>query len=992
MAPQTPEEEKYDLCRLRALFIKERDTSFDDFRGVYCIPEPSWREGASPSKDEKKRAEDDQQWELDNVLGRFSRARRGNEEAAMAMMRADYAWRVQNGVAQLRTQSPAQVLGCDPRVLSQYYERRLLGVDVKGRLCLYQSYKSMLAKELKKHIPLDTVNRFHIWEQERAAAIIDELQRYARRGRGKAVSKMAVMLDVNEMTISKHVNSDFLYVVKTLANYDQNHFPERMGTTCILHAPGVFGLVWRIVRPWLDAHTVEKITIISHKEDWRAIVSEKLGEDIMQNLDNEVQLDEAVNDPAIDLATSPEAVAKLLVEAQETLAIAKAAERERERALMTPPRTPVGSPRGSFDDRRSDSLTLETGSDGDRSESDEDDDAAYADAVSPRLTSKEAKSELLLLDSMASGWTADQLAQLLARLVMLQVGATAALLTMALLALLDDEIAWDPHVPAVGLLLAAMTLPFAALGYIGAKHRNPGVLSFHLASQSALSGAFLVLAVASLEVAIGASKGYFFSRAARASVRHHNLSVGLASLGELAVGVPQCIVSVLLRRRLTALLHRRGASDEVGDRRFAVKTCAFVLALLGLVGLSYSSAVVSYFVRQHLGAAAFAPYMLLEGSVALLVIAAFARWTCAESTKQLDVIRWYCALSRMASLYFCAACGVAVIVLLSIGAKATRGGEHRPAVEAKATGLLLLLATFDALVASTLLTSTKAAAKLLSVRQLYDAEKKYGVAGARARSSKSMSGSGSPLRAALRLVASPGAFLDEDDEKADDGEAYYSANAKFEDETGDEMTEPLTRYERGAIAWALFTGLIHIFMDGTFAIFSHLVSFTNDRGRLQRPWFVELWHLWGRVDARYRRSDSFIVVQVGAMALVAGPACLIFAWATFERKIWRHALGILIATAQLWTLVLYVATEAHAGFKDCAPRDDLLFFWVLFIMTSCVRFALPFPVLFGSVKGILRDAEFHRRWHLQYVRLSTSERKRALELEPFLDDAIESIA
>ena len=60
---------------------------------------------------------------------------------------------------------------------------------------------------------------------------------------------MAVMLDVSDMTISRHVNSDFLYVVKTLANYDQNHFPERMGTTFIMNAPSVFGMVWRIAKP-----------------------------------------------------------------------------------------------------------------------------------------------------------------------------------------------------------------------------------------------------------------------------------------------------------------------------------------------------------------------------------------------------------------------------------------------------------------------------------------------------------------------------------------------------------------------------------------------------------------------------------------------------------------------------------------------------------------------------------------------------------------------
>ncbi|EGB05858.1 hypothetical protein AURANDRAFT_66087 [Aureococcus anophagefferens] len=959
MAPQSPEEEKYDLINLKTRVLEDAGTSMPDFEKVYCIPEG-----------------DD--WE---------RARRGDAKTAYAFLKADYDWRVEHGVAALRTQSPAEVLGCDPRVLSQYYERRLLGVDAHGRLCLYQGYKNMLARELKKHVPLEKVTRFHIWEQERAAAIIDELVRTRRRrgGRGPPIQpKMAVMLDVSDMTISRHVNSDFLYVVKTLANYDQNHFPERMGTTFIMNAPSVFGMVWRIatpgagngwfeVKPWLDAHTVKKIHIVTDKEDWRTIVAAKLGDPIMQNLADEVQLDEAVNDPADDLNHSVKDVAAALLE---RLGGAEEVKEEDD----APPSTPKGQIRPSYAD--SSFVTVERGDD-------DSDDDHFLDARSPKLTSKEAKKELLLLDSLASGRSAGDLAKALQRLVVVQMGATIALCCLSLLALLDTNIAWDPHVPAVGLLLAAMTVPFGAIGYSGAARRNPGVLSVHLACMSALSGAFLILAVASLEVAVGASDGYFFSRAARASVRQHNLAVGVASVGQLVVGLPQCVASLLLRRRLSALLTRRGASDDVADRRFALKTCSVVLCLLGLVGLSYSSAVVSYFVRQHLGAAAFAPYMLLEGSIMLLVVAAFSRWCSAEAMMNVDVIRWYCALARTTAAYFCVAFAVAVVTLLSIGAKATRGGRERTSVTAKATGLLLLLATFDALIASTLLVSVRAAQTLLIARELMAAEKMMARRGRPRSSSAEKKRPNSPLRAALRLVASPSLMSDADDVIPDDADEEAVATARFEDEDEDDLEQvPLTDYERGAICWALFTGLVHIFMDGTFAIFSHLVRFTNDRGRLQRPWFVELWHLWGKVDARYRRSDSFIVVQVGAMALVAGPACLVFAWATFERKVYRHALGILIATAQVWTLVLYVATEAHAGFQDCAPRDDFLFFWVLFILTSIIRFLLPLPVLAGSIKGMLRDAEFHRRWHLQYRKLSTSERKRALEMEPALDDPL----
>jgi len=56
--------------------------------------------------------------------------------------------------------------------------------------------------------------------------------------------------------------------------------------------------------------------------------------------------------------------------------------------------------------------------------------------------------------------------------------------------------------------------------------------------------------------------------------------------------------------------------------------------------------------------------------------------------------------------------------------------------------------------------------------------------------------------------------------------------------------------------------------------------------------------------------------------------------------------------------------------------------------TTGIRFLLPVPVLWGSIKGVMRDAEFHHRWHLQYRQLSSSERKRALELEPALDDPL----
>ena len=82
-------------------------------------------------------------------------------------------------------------------------------------------------------MPLENVVKYHAWEQERACAMLDELKRW-NRGDGA----MAVILDVAGMTIGKHINKDFIWLVKAIAAHDQSHYPERMGVTFIINAPG----------------------------------------------------------------------------------------------------------------------------------------------------------------------------------------------------------------------------------------------------------------------------------------------------------------------------------------------------------------------------------------------------------------------------------------------------------------------------------------------------------------------------------------------------------------------------------------------------------------------------------------------------------------------------------------------------------------------------------------------------------------------------------
>ena len=62
-------------------------------------------------------------------------------------------------------------------------------------------------------------------------------------------------------------------LVKAIAAHDQAHYPERMGVTFIINAPGVFGLVWRTVRPFIDPATRDKIRIVTARTDCACAVS-----------------------------------------------------------------------------------------------------------------------------------------------------------------------------------------------------------------------------------------------------------------------------------------------------------------------------------------------------------------------------------------------------------------------------------------------------------------------------------------------------------------------------------------------------------------------------------------------------------------------------------------------------------------------------------------------------------------------------------------------
>ncbi len=59
----------------------------------------------------------------------------------------------------------------------------------------------------------------------------------------------------------KHLTGDIKKMLARIMSIDQNNYPEMLGHTCIINAPGVFKLVWGAIKGFIDPKTQEKIEV-----------------------------------------------------------------------------------------------------------------------------------------------------------------------------------------------------------------------------------------------------------------------------------------------------------------------------------------------------------------------------------------------------------------------------------------------------------------------------------------------------------------------------------------------------------------------------------------------------------------------------------------------------------------------------------------------------------------------------------------------------------
>ncbi|XP_004503845.1 uncharacterized protein [Cicer arietinum] len=235
-----------ELTKIRLLraFVETQDPSSKDYsegvhnRGRFCI------------------ARIEEFEEDDLTIRRFLRARDLDVEKASTMFLKYLKWRrsfVPNGSITL------------PEISNDLADNK---VYVQGHNKIGQPIILIFgAKHFQRKNGLDEFKRFVVYA-------LDKICVSMPRGQEKFVSLV-------ELKGWGYSNSDVRGYINALSIL-QDYYPERLGKLLILHAPYIFMRVWKIVNPFIDNKTREKIVFVE---------SNKLKSTLLEEID-ETQLPE----------------------------------------------------------------------------------------------------------------------------------------------------------------------------------------------------------------------------------------------------------------------------------------------------------------------------------------------------------------------------------------------------------------------------------------------------------------------------------------------------------------------------------------------------------------------------------------------------------------------------------------------------------------------------------------------------------------------------
>lgn len=186
---------------------------------------------------------------------RFLFARKFDLEKALAMLRADLAWRAKHRPKELLLQHPLDVVGMSIEDVEQYLPLWHQGYDKLGRPFLVMRFGKVRLPELQRRTTMDKVHRLQLRMAEAAVRSCGSQSLKL----GRPTGKWLVLVDARSMDLKSMLKPAALKLLGRIADIDQKHYPERLGAMIVINAPRVFHALYPVMSHFVDETTRQKI-------------------------------------------------------------------------------------------------------------------------------------------------------------------------------------------------------------------------------------------------------------------------------------------------------------------------------------------------------------------------------------------------------------------------------------------------------------------------------------------------------------------------------------------------------------------------------------------------------------------------------------------------------------------------------------------------------------------------------------------------------------
>ncbi|GAM21876.1 hypothetical protein SAMD00019534_050510 [Acytostelium subglobosum LB1] len=187
----------------------------------------------------------------------------------------------------------------------------------------------------------------------------------------------------------------------------------------------------------------------------------------------------------------------------------------------------------------------------------------------------------------------------------------------------------------------------------------------------------------------------------------------------------------------------------------------------------------------------------------------------------------------------------------------------------------------------------------------------------------------------------------------------------------------LVKREKLVVFWLLWSGIIHILLEGSYGFFAHEVTTASTVDFMTKMledvplesawnphWYASLYTQYARYDRRYAIADPMVVFFC-FMELVQGTSCFLLVLSVIFQSAYRHALQIFLCSLQALGTVFYFITPYIYGEWDQLISSDPFELWVYVVGLNGLWLLVPIIMIIQSFIAIGRDASVAAKYTIQ---------------------------